>query len=228
MFATAIRLSLGALFLAMGQTGFAADDLELAGILQTERASYVAFQSAAAPGGVWVPVGGYFDGYRVTHLDPATETVTLTAGNVQRRLRLRSAQPAAPGTAPALPPGVERNLRLLRTAAYQHFWDTATAEAGTADFVGPDRMLFRVEPVAGEDYSRLRFLLGADGMVRVVDATGREQPIAADEPEHLLVTADVTLAQISQRLRLPLARLGELNPGFDSASPGGSRRVRLR
>lgn len=64
---------------------------------------------------------------------------------------------------------VLNNLRQIAAAGDQFCLENGVSEAGYDDLVGPDKYIRRLLPVAGEDYSRLRYKLGETLKVRLRD-----------------------------------------------------------
>ncbi len=174
---------------------------ELVGVMQDSTGSYAALRSGPARPGVWMREGARFGEFVVAQIDEHRGVVTLRAGASSVELALPTsrvqsshsseAHRGASVTAElaASTPAVRRNLRALTSAAWQHFWDTETTRATTADFVGPDRALHRVEAAAGEDYASVSFALNADGSVSVVGADGAPIPPATSGAVSILVSA---------------------------------------
>lgn len=113
----------------------------------------------------WTPVGKTFADYTVASYDPKQETVVLTRGTEELRLRLRASKVAA-GAAPAAPltppqrQAITNNLRQLSAAADQYYLENGKASATYDDLVGPTKYVKQLAPQVGEDYRTIVFAQG--------------------------------------------------------------------
>jgi hypothetical protein len=154
-----------AVLLAVGLTlvGRAAGpEIQCTGVLVAGSETKVALAHAGAGPAQWIPVGGEFDGYTVSSYESASDTVILTKGGEKFRVRLQDAKVMAGAIEP--PPEVKRgilnNLRQLGAAADQYYLENGKSEVTLSDLVGPAKYIKRLQPLAGEDYSQIKFEQG--------------------------------------------------------------------
>ena len=110
----------------------------------------------------WVKIGQEFGGYLVSAYEEGSETVILSKGGQQFRLRLKTAKVKAGGAPP--PPEIQKamlnNLRQLAAAADQFYLENGKMQATFDELVGPTKYVKQVNPVEGEDYRAIVFAQG--------------------------------------------------------------------
>jgi hypothetical protein len=165
----------------------------------------------------WVQVGGQFDDYRIERWNMAGRTATLRRGRESIELQLvADAVNQTPeimnGIAGA---GVWENIGKLAASACQRMIARETGEVGAEELLGPEESLRKIEPVAGENYADIFFTVTDDGVQIVMADTW--VPLRAVRGQlRIQVGPTQSLAAISRRLKIPVRKLVELNPGLSA------------
>lgn len=156
----------------------AAPEIQFTGVLVAGAETKVALAHAGAGPAQWVPVGGEFDGYTVSAYEAASDTVILTKGGDKFRVRLQDAKVLAGAIEP--PPEVKKailnNLRQLSAWANQYYLENGTSTTTLAKIYKLMKAAqslslepLSLEPIAGEDYSQIKFQQGKPLSVATAD-----------------------------------------------------------
>ena len=177
-------------------------------------ANWVSLHSVES-GQRWVRVGAPFGGFRVERWNAMDESVILRRDDELFVVPFgdREARPLSERSAEALPEtaAICDNLRRLAVNAFQYLLEQGSDRVSVAELVGPDKPIFRVESVAGEDYADIFFLVGRDGPE--ISVAGKSVPLLpSHDPLVIRVGPTQTLATIGARLHIALAKLAALNP----------------
>lgn len=146
----------------------AGEEIEFSAVVVLPGKISVRLVQKATGSAAWIPIGQSFEGYVVSAFESREETVVLMKDGVTSRVRLNTAKvkegkPAAdPAVVEQQKKAILNNLRQLGAAADQYYLENGTSHATLADLVGPTRYVKALNPVDGEDYSRIEFSQGKE------------------------------------------------------------------
>jgi hypothetical protein len=165
-----VRYYLPGLLLATVLLG-AEPSIEFLGVLAN--GSDISVSLADSSGGQkrWIRLGQEFGGYVVSAYEAGTETVVLTKGGQQFRVRLKTAKVKAGSVEPTEEKkrAILNNLRQLAAAADQFYLENGKMQATFDELVGATKYVKQINPVEGEDYRAIVF---AQGKPLTVTTTG--------------------------------------------------------
>ncbi len=143
----------------------AGPEIEFTGVLVTGPETKVALASKGAGPAQWVSIGAEFGGFTVTAYESQPDTVVLTKDGQKFRVRLKDAKvmPGMVEPPSEIKTAILNNLRQLGALADQYYLENGKMTATLAEVtrfypkVKPAKWL---EPLAGEDYSQIKFEQG--------------------------------------------------------------------
>lgn len=143
----------------------AGPEIEFTGVLVAGLETKVALANKGAGPAQWVQVGGEFGGFTVAAYEANSDTVVLTKNGQQLRIGLRDAK-VVPGIVeppPEIKQAILNNLRQLGAWADQYYLENGKMTATLAEIVRTNpkvKQMLSLEPLAGEDYTRIKFEQG--------------------------------------------------------------------
>lgn len=153
---------------ASGWSASAGEEIEFSAVVVLPGKISVRLVQKSTGNAAWIPIGQSFAGYVVSAFESKEETVALVKDGITTRVRLNTAKvkEGKPTLDPAVieqqKKAILNNLRQLSAAADQYYLENGTYHATLADLVGPTRYVRALNPVDGEDYSRMEFSQGKE------------------------------------------------------------------
>jgi len=180
------------------------------GVIHEGPVTRVALTASTDGGSKWVEVGQQYQGYQVVSYDEHTTTLFVRDERQTFEIVLQKAKilPLPSSLPPEVRDGIRNNLRQLWTAAQQYFVETGRLVVGFNDLVGEGKYIKAIEPVSGEDYTRLVFNAGGRSAA-VITASG--ETVSFTDVLYAIGPGD-TGAKIARANNLSLADLQALNP----------------
>lgn len=149
-------------------------DIRFAGVVTDSQGTVFCLTDPVTEGWSWIPAGGCFLGCTVKAYDPATETLTVSHGGRESRLRLAAGRVVRwhRELSRAAAAAIQDNLLLFHVAAMVYSRMTRSRYVTYEDIVGVDKLLPGLDPVAGEDYRGLTLMKGEPNGLSVTTAAG--------------------------------------------------------
>jgi hypothetical protein len=165
-----LRYYLLGLLLATASFG-AEPSIEFLAVLANGGETAVSLSDQSSGQKRWIKIGQEFGGFVVSAYEAAADTVVLSKGGQQFRLRLKTAKVKAGGVEPPEEKkrAILNNLRQLAAAADQFYLENGKMQTTFDDLVGPTKYVKQINPVEGEDY---RVIVFAQGRPLTVTTTG--------------------------------------------------------
>jgi len=165
----------------------------------------------ATPGGdsKWVDVGEHFQDCQIVSYDEKTTTLLVLKDSTEIPIVLQEAKIKSTSTLTLETRAqIHENLSQLWSAAQQFFLEKGRSSAVFSDLVGKGKYIEAIEPVCGESYASLVFVVDSKAL-SVVTLGG--ETVSYSDIFYAVKTGD-SLTKIARSNKLALTDLLALNP----------------